>query len=107
MTMVGSTEPRFVLIGSALADIVLGVGELPVHGGDVLARSSEVAAGGGFNVLVAARRQGMAAAYGGRIGSGPFGDVVGDALAQADIAALLARSANGDTGFCVVIVDEG
>ena len=39
--------------------------------------------GGGLNVLVAARRQGMSAAYGGMLGTGPFGDLCRAALATA------------------------
>lgn len=97
---------RIVLIGSVLADVVLVVEELPERGGDAMARRSMVAAGGGFNLLSAAARQGMPAAYAGLTGAGPFGAIVGAALADEGIEALLPERHDRDTGFVMVLVDD-
>jgi sugar/nucleoside kinase (ribokinase family) len=97
---------RLVLVGGILVDIVLGVEAVPQPGGDVLAPSSTLAVGGDFNVLQAARRQGMPAAFGGRVGDGPFGRRVLDALDAAGVVSLRPPTPEGDTGFCVVMVDS-
>ena len=49
---------RLVFAGEALVDVVMRVPALPPRGGDALATSSEVTAGGGFNVMP--RRRGLA-----------------------------------------------
>jgi sugar/nucleoside kinase (ribokinase family) len=97
---------RLVGLGSIVVDLVLAVPAVPEPGGDVLATSSTTAVGGGLNVLVAATRAGLACAYGGGHGTGPFGDLVRAALAAHDVPALLAPSSQEDTGFCVVLVDR-
>jgi sugar/nucleoside kinase (ribokinase family) len=97
---------RLVLVGGILVDIVLGVEAVPQPGGDVLAPSSTLAVGGDFNVLQAARRQDMPAAFGGRVGDGPFGRRVLDALDAAGVVSLRPPTPEGDTGFCVVMVDS-
>ena len=97
---------RLVGLGSIVVDLVLAVPAVPEPGGDVLATSSTTAVGGGLNVLVAATRAGLASAYGGGHGTGPFGDLVRAALASHDVPALLAPSPQEDTGFCVVLVDR-
>jgi sugar/nucleoside kinase (ribokinase family) len=96
---------RLVVVGSALVDLVLAVPRLPERGGDVLAGESEVAAGGAVNVLSAATRQGLPAAYGGAHGTGPFGDRVRAALRADGVEVLLPAAADRDTGFCVVLVE--
>ena len=88
-----------------LVDLVMFVPRLPARGGDVLADDATLATGGGYNVLSAAARQGLRAAYAGRHGTGPFGDQVRRDLAADGIALLLPRSADGDTGFCVGLVE--
>ena len=50
---------RLLHLGNVVVDVVLTVPALPEPGGDVLATSTETAAGGGFNVMAAARRQGL------------------------------------------------
>ena len=67
-----SPVTRLLHLGNVVVDVVLNVPALPEPGGDVLATRSQTAAGGGFNVMSAAARQGLAVAYGGVIGSGPF-----------------------------------
>jgi len=95
-----------VQVGSILVDITMQVNEMPALGGDALAHDTRVAVGGGFNALLAARRQGLAAAYAGRVGTGPFGQMVSAALRREAIDMLGSVTANGDSGFCVVAVDS-
>ena len=47
---------RLLHLGNVVVDVVLTVPALPEPGGDVLATSTETAAGGGFNVMAVARR---------------------------------------------------
>jgi sugar/nucleoside kinase (ribokinase family) len=61
-------------------------------------------AGGGFNVLAAARRLGMPCSLAGRVGTGPFGSVIADALAAEKVPILIPRPA-ADSGFCVGFVE--
>jgi sugar/nucleoside kinase (ribokinase family) len=96
---------RLVQVGSILVDITMQVNEMPALGGDALAHDTRVAVGGGFNALLAARRQGLAAAYAGRVGTGPFGQMVSAALRREAIDMLGPVTTDGDSGFCVVIVD--
>ena len=96
---------RLVLVGSVIVDVVLYVDALPARGGDVVATRSMTTAGGGFNVLAAASRQGLPSAYGGLIGSGPFGAQVREALEAESVALLLPQPADNDTGFCVALVE--
>jgi sugar/nucleoside kinase (ribokinase family) len=96
---------RLVLVGSVVVDVLLYVDRLPDRGGDLLARQMVAGAGGGFNVLVAAVRLGMEAAYGGRTGTGVFGARARRALEQAGIAALLPPDERADTGLVVGLVE--
>jgi sugar/nucleoside kinase (ribokinase family) len=92
-------------VGNVVADVVLYVPALPEPGGDVLAGDSTVTAGGGMNVLVAARRQGLPAIYGGMHGTGPFGDLCRAALADAGVTVVQPPLSGVDTGFSVALVD--
>jgi sugar/nucleoside kinase (ribokinase family) len=96
---------RLVMVGSVVVDVLLYVDGLPERGGDVLASGMLTSAGGGFNLLVAARRLGMDAAYGGRTGTGPFGDQARRALDDAGIPTLLPPGHEGDTGVVVGLVE--
>lgn len=98
------TVRRLVLVGSVIVDVLMSVPRLPDRGGDVLASGAATQVGGGFNVLAAARRLGLPAALAGRVGDGPFGDLVTAALATEGIDLLL-PVASGDTGFCVGLVE--
>jgi sugar/nucleoside kinase (ribokinase family) len=96
---------RLLHLGNVVVDVVLNVPTLPEPGGDVLATRSQTAAGGGFNVMSAAARQGLAVAYGGVIGSGPFAELARAACAAEGIEVLQPAKAGADTGFVVSIVD--
>jgi sugar/nucleoside kinase (ribokinase family) len=98
---------RLVHLGNVVVDVVLNVAGIPERGGDVLASSTEVAAGGGFNVMAAAVAQGLAVGYAGGYGSGPFAALALAALADARVEVLLPPKPGLDTGFVVTIVDAG
>lgn len=86
-------------------DVVAFVPALPEHGGDVLAEASETSAAGAFNVLAAAARHGMRAGLVGRHGTGPNGDRIRGAFHAEHIELLLPPTEDGDTGFCIGLVD--
>jgi sugar/nucleoside kinase (ribokinase family) len=96
---------RLLHLGNVVVDVVLDVPALPEPGGDVLATRSQTAAGGGFNVMAAAARLGLAVAYGGAMGSGPFATLARAACAAEGIEVLRPAKPGRDTGFVVSIVD--
>src|SRR5579871_3891172 len=96
---------RLLHLGNVVVDVVLDVPALPEPGGDVLATGSQTTAGGGFNVMAAAARLGLAVAYGGVIGSGPFAELARAACAAERIEMLQPAKPGLDTGFVVSIVD--
>ncbi len=96
---------RLLSVGSLVADVRMSVPLLPPRGGDVLASAASLSAGGGFNILAAAARQGLPTLFAGRHGTGPFGARIRADLAREGIAALLPASPEGDSGFCMVLVE--
>jgi sugar/nucleoside kinase (ribokinase family) len=99
------TVRRLVFAGEAIVDVVLRVPALPERGGDMLATSAGVTAGGGFNVMAAAARQGLPVLYAGGHGTGPWGDLVRAALAAEGITILRPPDPALDTGFDVALVE--
>ena len=100
-----SRPRRLVFAGEAIVDVVMRVPALPPRGGDMLATSSEITAGGGFNVMSAAARHGLPVLYAGGHGTGPWGDVIRSALAAEGIAVLRPADRDRDTGFDVALVE--
>ncbi|SDP48010.1 Sugar or nucleoside kinase, ribokinase family [Nakamurella panacisegetis] len=98
---------RLVHLGNVVVDVVMTVPDLPRRGGDLLARTTQVTAGGGFNVIAAAARQGLPVLYGGRHGTGPFADVARAALAAEGVTVAASPTPEADTGVVVVMVDPG
>ena len=96
---------RLVLAGQAIVDVVLRVPALPERGGDMIATSAEITAGGGFNVMAAAARQGMPVLYTGGHGTGPWGDLIRAALAAEGITIIRPADPDRDTGFDVALVE--
>jgi sugar/nucleoside kinase (ribokinase family) len=96
---------RLLLVGSVLVDIRMAVPSLPERGGDRLADRTDVQTGGGFNVLIAAVRNGMPAALAGRHGLGPFGRGAREDLDAAGIPVLLDADPHADTGFSVTLIE--
>ena len=97
---------RLLHLGNVVVDVVLEVPALPERGGDVLADRTQTTPGGGFNVMVAAARQGLRVAYAGAHGSGPFGALARAGLADAGIEILQPPKADLDTGFVIAVVDS-
>jgi sugar/nucleoside kinase (ribokinase family) len=98
---------RLLHLGNVIIDVVMHVPALPERGGDVFATGADTTPGGGFNVMLAARRQGLAVAYAGAHGTGLYGDRVRAALRDAGIAVIQQPNSRLDTGFCVGLVDSG
>lgn len=97
---------RVVTLGNAVVDLVAAVPVLPVRGGDVVATDGgPVAGGGGLRVVLAVRTAGGAAAFAGRIGTGPLGRTVGSALEAVRIPVLTAPVPDRDTGLAVTLVE--
>ena len=96
---------RLLHLGNAVVDLVLQVPQAPERGGDVLASAASTLVGGGFNVMAAAARQGLAVTYGGLHGTGPRGDQVRAALAAEGIEVQQPALPGCDSGLVVVIVE--
>jgi sugar/nucleoside kinase (ribokinase family) len=98
---------RLLFAGEAIVDLLMRVPTLPERGGDMLAESSSIEVGGGFNIMAAAVRQGLPVLYAGGHGTGPWGDKVRAALAAEDISLLRPADPDTDTGFDVALVETG
>ncbi|MBP0616479.1 PfkB family carbohydrate kinase [Jiella mangrovi] len=95
---------RLVHIGGAVMDYVYHVSGLPERAAELMASSFARLPGGAVNMMVAARRTGLATACGGALGTGPDGDALRAFLADEDIDVLLAPQADIDSGNCVVLI---
>jgi sugar/nucleoside kinase (ribokinase family) len=95
---------RLVHVGNVVVDLVATVAALPARGSDVLANEVATTAGGGFNVLAAAARQGLPAVYAGPVGTGPFAVVAADAL-RAEGVEVRQPPRPADTGIVITLVD--
>ncbi|RON53606.1 PfkB family carbohydrate kinase [Pseudomonas frederiksbergensis] len=97
--------PKLLHTGQVIIDLVMAVDKLPQAGGDVLAQSASFEAGGGFNVMAAAQRNGLPVVYLGRHGTGRFGDLAREAMKVEGIQIGIAHKAERDTGLCVAVTD--
>ncbi|MHA3738851.1 PfkB family carbohydrate kinase [Pseudomonas sp. Eth.TT006] len=97
--------PKLLHTGQVIIDLVMTVDRLPQVGGDVLAQSAGFEAGGGFNVMAAAVRNGLPVVYLGRHGSGRFGDLARQAMHDEGIHIGIHTPAPRDTGICVALTD--
>jgi sugar/nucleoside kinase (ribokinase family) len=98
---------KLVFAGEAIVDVAMDVPAFPAPGADVLAGSSQITVGGGFNVMAAAARQGLPVLYAGGHGTGPWGDLVRKALAAEGIEVLRDPDPDRDTGFAVGLTRAG
>ncbi len=98
-------EPRLLQLSGAVIDLIYEVEALPLPGEEAQVLASSLSAGGGYNAMIAARRAGMQVAYAGAHGTGPFAQLLREALAQEAIEILLPASAFADQGLCTVLVD--
>lgn len=96
---------RLIQLSGVIVDLVYRVEQVPAPGTEAIVHGATLAAGGGFNAMVAARRMGMAVDYGGTLGSGPLADLVAAALAAEGIGLIRPRLAGMDQGCCTVLVD--
>ncbi|MCR6481210.1 PfkB family carbohydrate kinase [Amycolatopsis sp. OK19-0408] len=96
---------RLVHTGQVVVDLVMAVPALPRPGGDVLASSTNLLPGGGFNVMAAAARSGARVLYAGSHGTGGFGDLARSALADEGIELAHEPTSGLDTGVVVALVD--
>ncbi|MFJ7211478.1 PfkB family carbohydrate kinase [Amycolatopsis sp. NPDC098790] len=96
---------RLVHTGQVVLDLVMAVPALPPPGGDVMASSTNLLPGGGFNVMAAAARSGARVLYAGSHGTGAFGDLVRAALADEGVELAHEPTSELDTGVVVALVD--
>ncbi|SDD00210.1 PfkB family carbohydrate kinase [Glycomyces harbinensis] len=96
---------RIVYTGNVIVDIGLAVEAIPEPGGDTIATASEITAGGGYNVMTAAVRDGATVTYAGQYGTGFFGTIVRDALAAGGFDTAQPGLPDLDSGYSVALVD--
>ncbi|MDR3360063.1 MAG: PfkB family carbohydrate kinase [Bifidobacteriaceae bacterium] len=97
---------RLIHTGQVVVDMTLRLPRLPEPGGVIWAQSQGMAAGGAFNVLAAARRDGADAVYAGAIGQGPLAEMARVALAAEGIVRTGPVISDRDTGFSLALVDD-
>ncbi|RRO14273.1 sugar kinase [Saccharopolyspora rhizosphaerae] len=98
---------RLVHTGQVVLDLVMRVPSLPPPSGDVLAESTELLVGGGFNVMAAAARSGARVVHAGAHGTGRLADQAREALRAEGIEVVQPQQADSDNGVCVVMVEPG
>ena len=92
-------------LDTVMIDFALIIDDLPPRGGDALSSRRLVTAGGGFNLMSAALRQGARAVYVGQLGVGRFSDIARSILEDEGIELVVASRGESDLGVCVVLVD--
>ena len=98
--------PRLVQLSGVIVDHIYWVEAVPRAGEEAIVRRAVLCAGGGYNAMVAARRAGMAVAYAGTLGTGPFAEIVAAALVDEGIGTLRPRLAGQDQGCCTCLIDR-
>ncbi|MDF7640670.1 PfkB family carbohydrate kinase [Bifidobacterium sp. ESL0784] len=98
-------EPELIHLAQVCVDLTLSVEHLPERGGDVFATKQAMSAGGGYNVLYAARQMGAPASYRGAVGTGPMADVVRKALSSIGVDIRGAVLPDIDTGYSVAMTE--
>jgi sugar/nucleoside kinase (ribokinase family) len=96
---------RLVGLTSILVDVAVTVPGLPPRGGDVVAKPTSRAPGGGINALAAAARLDMPVVYAGAHGTGVNGQAVREALAAEHIGVISRPDPVDDTGWCLAMVE--
>ena len=102
-----TTAPRLFDLDTVMLDVVAMIDALPTRGNDAEVLERLVTPGGGFNVMSAARRQGMEVNYAGQLGSGPFADIAKKALIAEGIQLSVPTNDSVDLGLCFVLVEKG
>ncbi|WEV63473.1 PfkB family carbohydrate kinase [Bifidobacterium sp. ESL0732] len=102
-----SLQGSVISLGQAIVDVSMQIDAIPNPGENLFADHSQTVAGGcGFNVLYAARAMGARASLGSALGSGPWADVLKNALSQNDIEHTGMNLKGEDSGFCVALTDK-
>lgn len=101
----GLPMSRLLHTGQVIIDLVMRIDALPGSGADALAKSASFHAGGGFNVMAAAQRNGLQTLYVGRHGQGQFGDIARLAMQDAGIEIIQPIDPHKDTGLCVALTE--
>ena len=94
-----------VVLGSANADLVVGVDRRPGPGETVLGSDTEVLPGGkGANTAVAAARLGARVAFLGAVGRDAHADLLLDSMTSAGVDVSLVRLTERPTGIAYITV---
>ncbi len=93
-------------MSGVVVDLMYQVETVPLAGEEAKVTGFSMAPGGGFNAMIAAKRSGIDVSYGGPIGTGPFADLVLQALNENEIPFLGARNSALDQGCCTVLIDN-
>ena len=97
---------RLIQLSGVIIDMIYSVDAVPAPGTEAVVHGSAIAAGGGFNAMVAARRAGLDVDYGGTLGSGAFAGIAEAALKDEGIGILRPRLEGLDQGCCTVLIDR-
>ena len=97
---------RLIQLSGVIMDHIYRVDAVPLPGQEAVVHGATLAPGGGFNAMVAARRMGMAVAYGGTLGTGPFASMIAAALLREGITTLRPPLGGQDQGCCTVLIDR-
>ena len=97
---------RFLQMSGIVADLLYEVDQVPVAGNEAIVSGFNIAPGGGYNAMIAAKRAGLRVCYGGSIGSGPFAGLVLEGLNTEEIPFLRTQDMDRDQGCCTVLIDQ-
>ncbi|WP_018142551.1 PfkB family carbohydrate kinase [Alloscardovia criceti] len=98
-------EGRFLHLGQVIVDFALTVDHLPERGGDIFANRAQFSAGGGYNVLYAARQMGADSYYVGATGDGPMADIARTALHDMGVHSIGCQIPGVDTGISIAMTE--
>ncbi|OZG61448.1 carbohydrate kinase [Bifidobacterium lemurum] len=98
-------EAKIIHCAQVCVDLTLSIDHLPERGGDVFATKNGISAGGGYNVLYAARQMGAPAVYMGAIGTGAMADVARRALGGIGVEVAGVTLPDVDTGYSVALTE--
>lgn len=98
-------DARIIHLAQVCVDLTLSVDHLPERGGDVFATGQGISAGGGYNVLYAARQMGAPTTYMGALGTGPMADIARAALEKIGVDFEGAVLPDIDTGYSVAMTE--
>lgn len=99
------TGARLIQLSGVIVDMIYWIDAVPVAGAEATVHRHALAAGGGFNAMVAARRADLPVTYAASLGTGPFADIAARALADEGIGILRPQKTHLDQGCCTVLID--